>query len=479
VRFQPRTNERDYVEFIADERLSGGSSPVGRQGKRQYIRLGQSVTTPTVVASPGVVMHEIGHAIGLWHEHARMDRDRHVKILWDNIDKDHRHNFERHVTDGIDFGPYDPNSIMHYGHTTFGKDDGNGNPLPTIESLDPKIQVGRGSTLSRLDIEGINKLYPKVSESVVADNGVPFLYHHPKFKEAVALTRDACNLGEVSINDRTTGVRVPDGWTLTLYRHPDFKGESIEFRGPAEIPDLTKVPVTDARGKPVFGIGPGAQRLNWNDQASSARLTGPGANIPPDCNAPTFFEHSYWRGRQLRLEETDVLELKDGTYKFNDIISSLCVPEGWKVVLFEHQKGTGKRVEIVGPVTLGNLHQAPDERDWGDRFSSVRVSKHPAVAVNPGPGKVVVPSVQEMTPGAAATYLAAAKLKVKFVYAKRPQGDTSEGWVAGQTPFAGEVVDEGTTVTLQIRYGPPAVSWRDRQETGHTPGQGRAPLRSR
>ena len=101
--FFPRANQRNYIKFTQS---TVNNSHIGMKGGEQIINLINS-------NSKGVIMHEIGHALGLWHEHCRKDRDHYIIINWNNIVPAKRFNFDIYDS-GMDYGPFDFNSIMLY-----------------------------------------------------------------------------------------------------------------------------------------------------------------------------------------------------------------------------------------------------------------------------------------------------------------------------------------------------------------------------
>jgi hypothetical protein len=55
---------------------------VGRIGGGQDVSLDDGCVSSR---APGVVIHELMHSVGFWHEHMRPDRDTYVKINLTNV----------------------------------------------------------------------------------------------------------------------------------------------------------------------------------------------------------------------------------------------------------------------------------------------------------------------------------------------------------------------------------------------------------
>jgi hypothetical protein len=70
----------------------------------------------TVILMQGVLAHEIGHTLGLIHEHQRPDRDQYINIRDENIVANSQAHFAPINAKYVETRdmPYDYGSDMHY-----------------------------------------------------------------------------------------------------------------------------------------------------------------------------------------------------------------------------------------------------------------------------------------------------------------------------------------------------------------------------
>lgn len=81
------------------------------------------------------------------------NRDKYVKINWNNITAGKQRNFEIY-RNSISYNlPYDLKSLMHYQSYAFSR-----NQKPTITALDGTL-IGQSTAMTLLDIQRIKKMY--------------------------------------------------------------------------------------------------------------------------------------------------------------------------------------------------------------------------------------------------------------------------------------------------------------------------------
>lgn len=152
------TEDTGSGNYIYVQNGSGNNSYVGMIGGRQLMNI-FSWTYEYVIA------HEIGHALGLIHEHQRSGRDSYVTINYNYIQSGYAYAFD--IVGSTNYGPYDFDSVMHYNECAVSIDCPAGYTCQcthhTITVRPPNTQwqglIGQRTHLSYLDGVGMAQRY--------------------------------------------------------------------------------------------------------------------------------------------------------------------------------------------------------------------------------------------------------------------------------------------------------------------------------
>lgn len=146
--------------YLHIQHSTGNNSWVGLQGGRQVVNI-------VSWNSRFIIAHELGHALGYWHEQSRTDRDSYITINSANIQPGQANQFQIEPNQ-YRYGPYDFDSVMHYDQCAFSVACPLGQTcacgITTTISVKPPNQawqtlIGQRTHLSYLDKTTMSFLY--------------------------------------------------------------------------------------------------------------------------------------------------------------------------------------------------------------------------------------------------------------------------------------------------------------------------------
>ena len=230
---------RNYGEYLQFRDGDGCSSTVGRAVITGFDSQSISLNN-TGCDTKGIAMHEIGHALGLYHEQCRNDRDSNVVVDFGRVQDGKLHNFFQWGEALRDRGPYDFGSIMHYGRDAFARNGAacrSGNLAEcTIRPIDPAVSIGQRSVLSEGDILGAYMLYPPEYRIVGAVDGAT----DDRFFLGLDFTTEAPRADRMVWRSNRVAAQLGTGNTLTL-RASDVPSGTHVITASLEINTVTVI----------------------------------------------------------------------------------------------------------------------------------------------------------------------------------------------------------------------------------------------
>ncbi|MBI2685372.1 MAG: hypothetical protein HYX27_03575 [Acidobacteria bacterium] len=280
MRLVPRQGEANYVEFRRRNGVSC-SSNIGMIGGRQFITLPDD-------CAQGSIIHEIGHAVGLYHTQSREDRDLYIRVNPDSIERANVSQYAQQIANADDVGAYPYDSIMHYSTTGFAINGG-----VAVETIPAGIPLGQRAGLAASDIDTAVRIYGgQPRKTVIASNpdGLMATVDGAAVRTPAEFDWPAGSRHTVSIDDTTV-----DGAALRFARWSDFGQRAHTIVASAATTVFTAQMVRMYR-LPLTALPAGGGRVDLRAPGAEGDMVPSGGQVVLEAQPAAGFKFTNWSG---------------------------------------------------------------------------------------------------------------------------------------------------------------------------------------
>ncbi len=246
-----------------DINLNAGDTTGICEANEGYAAIPAQPMTGSTRCNVGTLLHEMGHVIGLWHEHSRPDRNSYVTVNYANVIKGSWGNFLIASDDQQVLGPYDYASVMEYVPYAFTR-----NGQPVIESIPAGIPLAGYSGIPAQPVSG-GAAQPAFDYSAGDKETILRLY-------GAAPTRVTVTSNPIGLSVIVDGVTVT---TPQTYAWPLWSSHTLDV--PAGVQMLSGYVVNS---NPAVAATYYYSYGRWNDSTAQSHVI----TVTPGNGSPTF-----------------------------------------------------------------------------------------------------------------------------------------------------------------------------------------------
>jgi hypothetical protein len=168
-------------------------------------------------------------------------------------------------------------------------------------------------------------------------------------------------------NDVLSSMKIPEGLQVVIFIHDNFRGQRAIL--------YTDIGCLKSVGIQTMGDKTSSLKVSLKEAPTTAvGRAGPTASVAVAATKVTLFAECDFKGKMVDVSIGDYATM-DAAGFGNDMLSSIKIPAGLRVKIFEHDNFQGYFYLLDRDVGCLDINKKIGAASWNDRTSSIKIYK--------------------------------------------------------------------------------------------------------